>query len=80
MAAPPHASTISEPTSGSAPTVTATVPVAGDTVIEPDEFFVVRIGNPRSGGSVDPLADFAVGLIVNDDAASGDDIFRDGFE
>ena len=62
--------------------VELTVQVAGDSTVEMDEAFRVQLGNPRSGGSIDPLADAAQGLIRNDDSGmpGGGRLFADGFE
>lgn len=58
-----------------------TVSVAGDTAQEADEGFTVQLGNPRSGGSIDPLNASRSGLIGNDDVPPlGDTIFASGFE
>lgn len=45
---------------------TLTVMVAGDTNVEPDERFQVRLSN-ASGGRIDPVAGAAMGLVRNDD-------------
>lgn len=58
--------------------VPVTIRVRGDGQPEQDEDFRIQLGNPRSGGSIDPLADFAIGIIVNDDDPDG--LFKDGFE
>ncbi|MCA9084628.1 MAG: hypothetical protein KDA81_11260, partial [Planctomycetaceae bacterium] len=52
---------------------TLTVQIAGDSLIEPDENFVVELSNPVSGSSATSIAlatggDTAGGTIVNDDA------------
>ncbi|MBD8526466.1 Calx-beta domain-containing protein [Pseudomarimonas arenosa] len=63
--------------------VELTVQVAGDTAAEGDEDFRVQLGNPRNGGSIDPLADAASGRIRNDDSSpppAGNRIFSNGFE
>ena len=61
--------------------VPVTIQVAGDTVPESDEDFRIALGNPRSGGSIDPLEASRIGVIVNDDTAPvGDAIFASGFE
>lgn len=46
---------------------TITVDVSGDLDLEPDEAFTVFLTNPVNG-EVDPTADFAAGVIENDDA------------
>ncbi|GIX35352.1 MAG: hypothetical protein KatS3mg126_1131 [Lysobacteraceae bacterium] len=58
------------------------IAVQGDVSVEADESFEVRLGNPRSGGSVDPLGASAAGRIRNDDSTppTGGRIFADGFE
>ncbi|AKS42807.1 Calx-beta domain-containing protein [Wenzhouxiangella marina] len=53
--------------------------VAGDTEAESDEDFAIQLESPRSGGSIDPLADFRIGTILNDDAFV-DAIFADRFD
>ena len=58
--------------------VPLTIRVRGDGLPEDDEDFRIQLGNPRSGGSIDPLADFVIGTIINDD--DPDTLFKDGFE
>ncbi|GAB4178248.1 MAG: hypothetical protein Kow0020_14290 [Wenzhouxiangellaceae bacterium] len=58
--------------------VPITIRVQGDGMPEEDEDFRVQLGNPRSGGSIDPLADFVIGTIINDD--NPDTLFKDSFE
>jgi hypothetical protein len=48
---------------------TFNVDVKGDTVVEPDENFIVRISNPSGGGAVIGNSD-GTGTIVNDDTAA----------
>jgi len=55
--------------------------VAGDLTQENDEDFRIQLGNPRSGGSIDPLNDSRIGIIVDDDdPLAGARIFDNGFE
>ena len=50
-------------------THTITVPVVGDTTVEPDETFTVALGTP-SNGSVTASDDSGLGTIENDDSAT----------
>ncbi len=55
---------------------TLTLPVAGDTLIEPDEGFTVTLSNPGADSIIVAATAAAGGIIGNDDAASTDPIAR----
>ncbi|MGE3279561.1 MAG: CARDB domain-containing protein, partial [Alphaproteobacteria bacterium] len=53
-------------------TNTISVTINGDTVVEPNQTFLVNLSNPTNGATINNSQ--GVGTILNDDAGSGDDI------
>ncbi|HNH36477.1 MAG TPA: Calx-beta domain-containing protein, partial [Rhodocyclaceae bacterium] len=51
-------------------TLTVSVYVAGDDLVEGNEPFAVVLGNPSFGVDIDPLGNFAVARVLNDDGAT----------
>ena len=73
------AGTVTIPSGSSSATIT--IPVYGDTDIEPDETFTVTLGNPSSGVGLSPGGGFATGTIIDDDdtaVVQGDNVTYDG--
>jgi hypothetical protein len=58
------------------------VPINGDSTIEPDEIVWMRITSTGNGDNWIAYKTYGAGLIVNDDgiAPPAEEIFKDGFE